>query len=190
MRAVVLDGAREDGPPGELIREILVEEISQAEGKAEVFVLRREEIGFCRGCFGCWTKSPGTCRVDDRGREIAERVLRSDLMVFLTPITFGGYSSELKKAVDRLVPLINPLFLRVAGEEGLRPGGKEPPRLLGLGWLPAPNEECGRLFQALVRRNAANAHLTGYAAWTFVVGEPPESLRSVVRGLLEKTGVV
>jgi len=40
----------------------------------------------------------------------------SELVVLLTPITFEGYCSELKKAVDRVIPLILPYFLFVRHE--------------------------------------------------------------------------
>jgi len=49
------------------------------------------------GCFGCWNKTPGTCVMKDDSAKIAKAVVNSDLLIFLTPITFGGYSSELKK---------------------------------------------------------------------------------------------
>ncbi len=58
---------------------------------------------------------PGECARDDDGRRVAREVIRSNLAVFLTPVTFGGYSSVLKGAVDRLIPLGSPFFARVGG---------------------------------------------------------------------------
>lgn len=73
--------------------------------EVEPFILHDMEIHHW-GCFGCWVQTPGVCVIDDAGRDVARAVIQSDLAVFLIPVTFGGYSSELKKAVDRLICLL------------------------------------------------------------------------------------
>jgi multimeric flavodoxin WrbA len=45
--------------------------------------------------------TPGECVIKDAGCDVARDVSHSDLVILLTPMSFGGYSSELKKAVDR-----------------------------------------------------------------------------------------
>ena len=66
--------------------------------------------------FGCWVKTPGQCVQDDPAREVARACARADLVVLFTPVTFGGYSSELKKAIDRSIPNLSPIFIRIRGE--------------------------------------------------------------------------
>ena len=39
-----------------------------------------------------------------------------DLVIYLTPVTFGGYSSELKRMVDHQIQNISPFFTSVQGE--------------------------------------------------------------------------
>jgi multimeric flavodoxin WrbA len=73
-------------------------------------------VAWCQGCFECWTHTPGICKIDDAGRSLAEAVAKSDVLVYLTPITFGGYSSELKKALDRSLGILLPFFKRIDGE--------------------------------------------------------------------------
>ena len=53
-------------------------------------LLSEQEIGNCAGDFVCWIRSPGICNVDDDNRAIAEDTVASDLVVYLTPVTFGG----------------------------------------------------------------------------------------------------
>ncbi len=72
-------------------------------------------IGPCMGDFFCWTRSPGECTQDDDNREISRTFVGSDLVVFLTPVIFGGYSSELKRALDHLIPNISPFFVTLGG---------------------------------------------------------------------------
>jgi len=124
--------------PGPL-REIIAQELRAAGFVPEILLLRDLDIAPCVGCFGCWIRTPGECVIPDAGRDVAKTVIRSDLTVFLTSVTFGGYSSELKKAVDRLIPLVSPYFRRVGGEVHHRPRYRCHPRLLGVGLL----DRCG-----------------------------------------------
>ena len=110
MKATILNGAL----PGDTFVDaagIALQDALQAEGwTVTPWTLRDEKSAYCLGCFECWTKTPGLCRIDDAGRDVAASVIGSDLAIYLTPITFGGYSSELKKAVDRIICLISPFF--------------------------------------------------------------------------------
>ena len=95
------------------------------------FQLRDTPIAYCRGCFNCWIKTPGICRTRDAGRYVARAFRASDAVFFLTPVTFGGYSSELKKALDRCIGLVAPFSTRVRGEVHHRRRYAAYPRLCG-----------------------------------------------------------
>lgn len=189
MRTVVLNGMRESGGAAEAVLEILSAELEKAGCEVEIRTLREMEIGSCHGCFGCWTKSPGCCLIDDQGREVAEEVIRAGLAVFLSPVTFGGYSSELKKVVDRLIPLIAPLFLRAEEETDMPHSPRGFPRLLGLGWMDGADEEGAHLFKTLVERNATLFHSPSHAAAVALTGEGKEELGGKIRHLLAEVGV-
>ena len=94
-KALVLNGMAE-GEDG--LSEILAGELKELGYEVTGLILRDKEIAPCLGCFGCWIKTPGICVVDDDGREVVWMTVQSDLMVFLTPVTFGGYSSDPKRA--------------------------------------------------------------------------------------------
>jgi len=117
-KAVLLDGSQEDGNTGERIRAALTAQ-PQAQGwDVEHIVLREKKIGPCAGDFFCWVRSPGVCNVDDDNRDIAEALVASDLMVYLTPVRFGGYSSALKSMVDHQVQNVSPSQLYLLPERG------------------------------------------------------------------------
>jgi len=188
MKAVVLDGSRtEDGTLN--LPEMIGAAVERCGYVVEIIPLRDEKIGSCTGCFGCWLRTPGMCLIDDDGRKVAGKIIRSNLTVFVTPVTFGGYSSELKKAVDRMAcPSLLPFLVNMGGEVH-HPGRYErPPTLVAFGVLPRPDPQSEELFQALVVRNTINMHTNGYSAMVYST-DSLETIRSRVDSLLDEAGV-
>lgn len=187
MKAVILSGLKNGSRDDQGVSRLLAEEISSLGHSADLLDLAEVRIAPCTGCFGCWVKTPGTCVIDDPGREVARAALRCDLLVFLTPVTFGGYSSELKKAVDRLIPLLSPFFVRIGDEIHHRPRYPEYPPILGVGLLPSPDLEQEGIFRTLVWRNAVNYHSPFHETAVVCPGEE-EALRKALRGVLARCG--
>ncbi len=162
MNALVLDGSR-----GTECRDALValqQALAEAGHTIEIIPLRERTIAPCRGCFGCWVKTAGECVIDDDGRRVARAIARCDLLIYLTPVTFGGVSSELKKALDRMIPNISPFFARVRGETHHQRRYRKSPRLIGLGVLPRADREAENTFKTLVERNGLNLRVPRTAA--------------------------
>jgi len=88
--ALLLDGRGDDEPTLGLIHEALADGLAAAGWAVDDWRLRDEKIAWCTGCFGCWTKTPGVCAHADAGREVARRIARSDLLVYLTPVTLAA----------------------------------------------------------------------------------------------------
>jgi multimeric flavodoxin WrbA len=182
MNALLLNGARDDALNS--VQAIVAQELGDAGGVVDAIPLRETDIAYCRGCFGCWIQTPGLCIVDDAARDIARRHIQSDLVIYLTPVTFGGYSSELKKAVDRLIPNLSPFFTRIDGETHHKRRYARYPRLVAVGVLDEPDEESERLFKTLVSHNAINMHAPTHAAGVLHTGQGPEEMRAAIRALL------
>jgi ferredoxin-NADP reductase/NAD(P)H-dependent FMN reductase len=164
MRAVILDGA--DGTSG-LVQEMAgaVERRLGAVGAStRHFILSDLSIGHCLGEFDCWVKTPGRCRVHDEGQEIERAVHDAEILILLTTLSFGGYGSQLKKAVDRLIPLITPFFEKRNDLTHHQHRYDRMPRFVGIGWdaTPLPHREA--LFRALVESNALNFTSPGWGA--------------------------
>ncbi|MHB8880821.1 MAG: flavodoxin family protein [Thermodesulfovibrionales bacterium] len=156
MKALLLDGAHAGDKTLESARMILSDKLRAKGWTVEGVTLRDTKIAQCIGCFGCWVKTPGKCFMNDTGNDIARSIVQSDLLLLLTPITFGGYSSELKKALDRVICIVLPFFARIRGEVHHKPRYQRYPALVAIGGLPAVDEECEGIFRSLVSRNAVN----------------------------------
>ena len=130
----------------------------------ESILLHERKIAPCMGDFGCWEKTPGVCILKDDALQVAKTVINCDLIMLLTPVTFGGYSSQLKKALDRLICLMSPLFMKIKGEYHHRKRYSRYPMLMGLGVLKTPDVDSERIFKTLVTRNAINLHAPQSAA--------------------------
>ena len=184
MNATILNGALAGDRAVDAVNDILKSALTAQGWQVRSWPLREEKIAFCLGCFECWVKSPGLCRIDDVGRDVAESVIASDLAIYLTPITFGGYSSELKKAVDRSICLISPFFQRIDGEVHHHARYGHFPRLLGVGLLPAPDAEQEEIFRTLLSRNAINMHAPAQHALVLYNGQSPDEISALLQPAL------
>ena len=113
--ALLLDGRRDDDRTLAFAHDAIVGGLAAGGWAVDDWTLRDDKIAWCAGCFKCWTQTPGVCVHRDDGRTVAERWTHSDLAVLLTPVTFGGMS-ELKKALDHVLPILQPFMQKRRGE--------------------------------------------------------------------------
>ncbi len=184
MKAVVLKGSENGDIALDGVHQAIVDELTDTGWDVESLILHEMEIRHCVGCFGCWVRTPGVCVIDDAGRDVARAVIQSDMVVYLTPVTFGGYSSQLKKALDRSIGLIAPFFKKIDGEVHHQPRYEHYPRLMGIGVLPQADEESERIFTTLVGRNAINMHAPAHTAGVVFQGQEKEEIRAKIQTLL------
>lgn len=190
MKAVVFNSAGKGSGGLKTAQEIIGEELAKAGWDIDVLDLCKTEIAACLGCFGCWFKTPGICVINDAGRDVLKTFVQSDMAVFMTPVTFGGYSSDLKKAVDRLIPGISPYFMKINGETHHRPRYERFQKLVAIGELRFPDLESEGIFKKLVERNAINMHSPAHTS-CIVLGEDwSDQVRNKVKKCLSEVGVV
>jgi len=158
MKAVILDGSLGNDSTGQRVSAALVEQLQAQGWDMEHFALCEQKIGNCAGDFFCWIRTPGVCNVNDDNRAIAEALVASDLMVYLTPVTFGGYSSVLKGMVDHQIQNVSPFFTEIKGETHHHKRYQKNPDLLVVGWMDTPDAQSEAIFRHLVQRNAINFH--------------------------------
>ncbi len=181
MNALILNGTHPGDGELDRVAVAVRQELVAVGLRTRALVLHQTPIAYCQGCFECWTKTPGVCKTSDAGREVAAAFIASDLVTFLTPVTFGGYSSELKKALDRIIGLVMPFFMRIDGEMHHRPRYERYPALVALGVLPAPQAEDERIFHTLVQRNAINMHAPWHASRVVYRGDAEPAARAALR---------
>ncbi len=184
---VILDGASSSGEDLSTVLHVLSQVLHGDGAAIQTFPLREMKLAHCLGCFHCWLKTPGECVEADAGRQIAGAVIRSDVAVLFTPVTFGGYSPELKKMVDRLVQLASPFFQMDHGEVHHPPRYAHRPRLVVVGVQREANPHEAHIFRTLAGRNAINLHPAGYAAEVVLAGEGAEALRARFEALLARS---
>ncbi|MCK5412054.1 MAG: flavodoxin family protein [Gemmatimonadetes bacterium] len=185
-RALVLNGALPGDETLAPVEEELLALLRETGATVRDFQLRDIPLAYCQGCFECWIKTPGLCKTDgDAGREITGAMMGSDLMVLLTPVTFGGYSSEIKKAMDRSICIVSPFFRRIDGEVHHRRRYRRYPAIAGVGVLREPDEKQERIFRTLVERNALNFDSPVTAVCVLPAGAPPSVVRDRLATSLE-----
>ena len=156
MKAILLDGSLTNDSTGQRVRAALTAELQAQGWDVEHIALCEKKIGSCAGDFFCWIRTPGQCIIDDDNRTIAAAIIASDLTVYLTPVTFGGYSSALKHMVDHQIQNISPYFAQVEGETHHHKRYKKYPDFLAVGWMDTPDTQAEMVFRHLVQRNALN----------------------------------
>ncbi len=184
MKTTILNGALPGDGFVDSVAQVLADHLVSRGGRVQIWTLRDEKVAYCLGCFECWTKSPGICRIDDAGRTVAASIIAGDLVVYLTPVTFGGYSSVLKKAVDRSICLVSPFFTQIDGEVHHQPRYARYPALLGIGVLPAPHPARERIFRDLVERNALNLYARTQRAVTLYRSQMPAEIAAALHGAI------
>lgn len=188
MKVIILDGSREDDRTGERVHGTLMAELKSRGWSVEHILLRNKKIGNCAGDFLCWVRSPGVCNVDDDNREIANCIANSDLVVYLTPVTFGGYSSMLKKMVDHQIQNVLPLFMKVGGETHHQKRYRKYPDFLAVGWMNQPDMETEAVFRHLTYRNALNFHAKRNFTGVVLAGQTDDETRASVQNWLNEMG--
>jgi multimeric flavodoxin WrbA len=188
MKAVIFNGEREGDPVIDAIEVSLTTLLASRGWEVESIRLREKQIAGCLGCFGCWIRTPGICIIDDFGRETAKKAIQSNLLVWLTPITFGGYSSELKKALDRIIPLLLPYFKTYKGQIHHQLRYDKYPKLLVIG-TEALDDAYEETFRALTERNALNFRPPKHATGVFRSGQNLAQTDKFVEDLLGKVEV-
>jgi ferredoxin-NADP reductase/multimeric flavodoxin WrbA len=162
MTVVVLNGASSPTDPAHTLCTAVERQVAAQLEPVRSFHLAGYDIGHCMGEFDCFVKTPGRCRIHDEGQEIERAVHDAEVVVLVTPLHYGGYAAQLKKAVDRLLPLISPFF-RKAGDmthHALRYEHRARWAAVALDDTPSP--ERARLFRAFAETNALNF---GSPAW-------------------------
>jgi len=111
MEIIVINGAPVNTEKE--YREVLktcVDDLASKGDEVEIVYLSDLTINQCIGCWSCWVKTPGECFHNDGVREVLSKVVKSDLVVFASPIVAGFISALLKRFTDRLIPLVLPYF--------------------------------------------------------------------------------
>ena len=135
-------------------------------------------------------KTPGLCIItDDCANEVACHEIQSDVVVFLSKISYGGYSYDIKSFLDRSIPNISPFFEIVNGEMHHKMRYDHFPVMITIGYGDYTSKE-HETFIKLAKRNALNMRPQKHAVFIVKdedkIEEAMESLKKVISEEVEK----
>lgn len=174
MKAAIFDGTEKEFP----VKAALCGALRENDIEYSWFSLKDMNILNCRSCGACGLRTPGKCAFDDDMPQVMRGFAVSDLIIYVTPVIFGGYSSQLKKAVDKLLPVGLPFYI-VRGGHLLHPMRYGSKFILGIGLVNGNSPAEVDNFRLLVSRNAMNM-LSSFKAISFNMSD---SINMIEKGL-------
>ena len=75
-----------------------------------LIITDNKKIKSCMGCFYCWTKNPGECRIKDSYDNLAELYSKAEKIIIISRCCYGSYSPFIKNILDRSIPYLLPFF--------------------------------------------------------------------------------
>jgi len=133
--------------------------LKQKNVEVKHFPLPEMHIKYCIGCWDCWWKTPGECVHKDDMVQVYPEIVRSDWLIFVSPLIAGFVSSTLKKVNDRMVALIHPYLKIIQGECHHR---RRYPHYPAMGMILEPERDTDdqdlEIVSAIYQRLALNFH--------------------------------
>ncbi len=104
-KMIMVNGSpRKNGADAQILEK--VGELASKYGyETELFNVYDLQLNGCKSCYAC--KKTGSCVQKDEMNEIISKIKESDMIVFATPVYFGGETGPLKTFIDRLYPTIS-----------------------------------------------------------------------------------
>jgi multimeric flavodoxin WrbA len=111
MKVLVMNGSprKDRGATGCLLKHF-IKGMEGAGAEVDLLYSKGLELGDCRGCFNCWTSTPGKCIQDDEMAAVLPRIADADLVILATPVYVDGMTGSLKTLLDRTLPLLHGAF--------------------------------------------------------------------------------
>ena len=125
------------------------------------FVTRTLSVGHCRGCYRCWTRTPGQCVQRDDMDSVLPAIRSADLVVYAVPLYYFSVPGSMKNLIDRTLPLINPHLVESNGETSHPWRSGRAPRTVLISTCGFPEPTHFEPLVALVKRWTENQTLAG-----------------------------
>ena len=127
----------------------------------------------------------GVCVMNDLGRQICQAAIQSEVVIYLSPVKYGCYSTLIRRALDRNLPNILPFFKKVNGEVHHAPRYSHYPQLIMVGYGEAVSNGEVATFKELTDANAVNFQVENARTYFY---RDSESADAVIHSLIEFIG--
>ena len=128
----LLLGSPRRGGNSERLAEALAQGAAERGYQAEKVPLAEMTLKGCTDCRRCWSKGSSPCILGDDMDRVYGALERGDLLVFVTPLYFFSWSTQIKPVWDRLIPYVgkdSPKNLRGKGTLLLATAGDDEPEV-------------------------------------------------------------
>lgn len=99
MKIIILQGSPNINGSTNLLVNSFIEGAKSSNHDIKRIDINKLNINPCIGCISCGYEGP--CIYKDDNELIKEEILTSDLLVFASPLYYYGFTSQLKKVIDR-----------------------------------------------------------------------------------------
>lgn len=149
------------------------------------FHLKEMNILPCKSCGSCGHRTPGECILDDDIHGVLRAMARSEVLILLTPIRFGGFSSQIKKAWDRAMVMGLPLYIVKDGHmlHPMRYGDKA---LIAIGIIEDDVTGQEENFKLTLERNALNMQSSYHKTLIFNSTGKSDEFKTAVENVLKE----
>jgi multimeric flavodoxin WrbA len=163
MKALIISDQEYRTETFERLIQIVRQYLDEQKYEVECVGIDREDLAFCKGCFGCWIKKPGECVIDDKISYLNKAYINSDVTIILSPVIFGQFSANIKNLRDRWIPNILPFFERRPDGSTIHPA-RYPvyPRQIIIGYGNGLSEDDIKLFKAITINHLRNIEVLVY----------------------------
>lgn len=119
-------------------------------------------IGNCVGCFCCWTKTPGKCVIRDDATKVYPYIAKSDEVMYISRIRYGGYDTVMKTMLERAIPIQQAFIRLVDGETHHVQRAVAGKKATIIVYGENVDESEKEVFERLISRNARNMNFEEY----------------------------
>jgi multimeric flavodoxin WrbA len=180
MRVMIIDGSSSSDVFVIKMCTSLDDMLIERDVPHEIVHLEERRIVPCKRCGGCWVDTPGLCKEGDDANALNRSWMASHLIVLLTRMTFGGYSSLIKDLLDKQISTSCPYM--VIGKEGVEHQMRydDQPSILAIAACDELRQCDSETFKMLVKQNGTTLH--SHNAKSFVVwsGMKDKDLRDLL----------
>ena len=99
-KVIVISTSLRYGSNSDMVADKFMEGAKAAGNEVEKISLVGKKIQFCIGCLGC--QKLGRCVINDDVNDIMAKVLKADVVCWVTPIYYYEMSGQMKTLIDRM----------------------------------------------------------------------------------------
>lgn len=99
MKILVIKSSPHKESSSGMLADEFINGLKENNHSVEIFDAGHKKIGQCIACDVCRTK--GECFNKDAMVELKDLIFKSDMIVFVTPLYYFGFSAQLKTVIDR-----------------------------------------------------------------------------------------